>query len=95
MKFFANAAAANTRTETRASILPADFNAEPVHVTVPETGVYTANTLCIPPSLIGRRIVVRFSTADPDGGGCLATFASEVGFFDDIEITTDPSCPPL
>jgi hypothetical protein len=64
----------------------------PVQVVVPETGAYVENVLCLPPALIGRRVTVRFSTSDPDGGGCTVATPIEFGFFDDISITTDPSC---
>jgi hypothetical protein len=93
VKFFARADAANANTETVATLLPADFQNEPVQVVVPETGAFVQSILCIPPALIGRRATVRFSTADPDGGGCTVATTPEFGFFDDIEITTDASCP--
>jgi hypothetical protein len=35
----------------------------------------------------------RFSTGDSDGGGCGANYASELAFIDDVQLTTDASCP--
>ena len=91
IKFAAKADVANVNSETRATLLPLGQGV-PQKV-VAETGAYTQNVLCIPPNLIGRLINVRLSTGDPDGGGCAPTAYEEFGFFDDVSVTTDASCP--
>jgi hypothetical protein len=91
VKFFANVGLNNLKTTTRAAVFP--FFGGVNSIDVPEAGVYKQSTLCLPPSATGRRISVRFSTGDSDGGGCGANYAEEVAFIDDVELTTDPSCP--
>lgn len=90
VKFFANVAASNTQTEARLSLLPLAAGST-AFLTSPRNGAYTAQTLCLPPALAGRRITLRASLGDA-GGACSAV-ASESARWDDFEIGTDASCP--
>ncbi|MGN6103632.1 MAG: hypothetical protein ACTHU0_00775 [Kofleriaceae bacterium] len=84
---------ANPKTETRATLLTRSrYDSQPQYLVLPETGVYTQSTLCVPPNLIGRRIGLRLTTGDYDGGGCASVY-NESALIDDVEITTDASCP--
>ena len=86
---FSAKAAANANTETRATMLPVTQNSP--FKTIVENGVYAPNVLCIPPNLIGRLVGFKLSTGSL-GGGC-APIAEEFGFFDDVSVGTDASCP--
>ena len=89
IKFNAKADAANVNSEARMQLL--SFGGEK---SVIENGAYNPAVLCIPPALAGRLITARASTGDPDGGGCFPPTAyEELTFWDDISLTTDPSCP--
>ena len=88
VKFFAKADAANVNSATGAILLPG-FEQQ----LIPENGTYVEGKLCISPKLAGRLLGLRLTTGDPDGGGCGATTYEEFGFFDDVQITTDPTCP--
>lgn len=90
VKFFANVATANKMSEARLSLQPI-ANGSTAFVTSPPNGTYTAQTLCLPPALSGRRVTVRASLGDA-GGGC-GSVASESALWDDFEIGTDASCP--
>jgi hypothetical protein len=90
VKFFANVATANTMSDARISLLPLASGGATV-LTSPRNGAYTAQTLCLPPALIGRRIALRVGLAD-SGGGCGAV-TSETALWDDFEIGTDAACP--
>lgn len=85
LKFFANVGAGNVNTNTIVSLGTGS------QTILPETGAYTAQQICLPPKLVGRRMTARFSTGGL-GGGC-STFAEESAFIDDVELTTDPACP--
>ncbi|MBA3500089.1 MAG: hypothetical protein M4D80_03095 [Myxococcota bacterium] len=90
VKFSAKADVANVNSETRALLLPqSPTNASRL---VPETGAHTPNVLCIPPTLVGRLVGARLTTGGL-GGGCAPTTYEEFGFFDDVSVGTDPSCP--
>jgi hypothetical protein len=93
VKFFASVSVSNSKSETRVTLLPATRQHEAPHFTVPRTGAFAKHTFCLPPALSGRRATVRFTTADPDGGGCATVLPTEVGLFDDVEVTTDAACP--
>lgn len=62
-------------------------------VALPPTEVWTRRTLCIDSARAGHPagLTLRIG-ADLDT--CQATFPEEVAWFDDVEVTTDPSCPP-
>jgi len=91
LKFFANVGANHPKTTTRVAVQPF-FNTSS-SIDLPENGIYTQGTLCLPPNAGGRRVTVRFSTGDSDGGGCGANYTEEVAFIDDVEVTTDAACP--
>ena len=90
VKFFANIASTNTVSDARLSLLPLT-NGGTTFVVAPRNGAYTAQTLCLPPALIGRRITLRASMGD-GSGGCAATPATESAACDDFSIGTDASC---
>lgn len=96
VKFFANVGVNNVKTTTRVQILglPA-FGGAPGVLDLPENGVYTQRTVCLPPTMVGRRVTMRFSTGDSDGGGCAANYPEEAAFIDDVEVTTDAACPAM
>lgn len=91
VKFFASAAAANTLSDARLSLLPLT-NGGTTFVVAPRTGAYTAQTLCLPPALIGRRVTLRASLG-VSGGGCATNPAPETASFDDFSLATDATCP--
>jgi hypothetical protein len=95
VKFFVNAPATNTMTESRLAMQPQANSTTPVFVTSPETGAYVQNILCLPPQLIKRRITLHASTGIVGGGGCLQNQPQEAALFDDFDVTTDPSCPAM
>jgi len=76
-------------TEARLSMLPIAIGST-AFVTSPRNGTYTAQTLCLPPTLARRRITLRASLGDA-GGGCAAV-SGETARWDDFEIGTDASC---
>lgn len=90
IRWFANVGPA-TKTVTRVMLMPLSAR----QVTIPPSGGYTPGTLCLPPTLIGRRVTARFSLGDVDGGGCATSYPTETAFFDDVEVGTDPICPAL
>jgi hypothetical protein len=91
VKFFANVASTNTMSDARVSLLPLT-NGGTTFVVAPRNGAYTAQTLCIPPALIGRRVTLRASMGD-GSGGCATNPPTEAATFDDFSIGTDASCP--
>lgn len=61
---------------------------------LPETGAYVQSVLCIPKELAGRRVELSLKLRDTDGSqSCVNSIPQETAFFDDVEITTDASCP--
>jgi hypothetical protein len=92
LKFFAKVGAANAKTDTRVGLMPLS-TISPNQLLLPENGTYTQSTLCLPAALARRRVTVRFSTGDSDGGGCGPNYGSEFAFVDDVELTTDSTCP--
>jgi hypothetical protein len=88
IKFAAKSDPANTNSETRGSLFPATT----IFKAVAETGVYTQNVLCIPPGLAGRLVAFRLMTGRVGGGGCGSAYF-ESGFFDEVSVGTDASCP--
>lgn len=88
IKFNAKADAANVESETRAQLFPL-VN---IFKAVSETGTYSPYVLCIPPGLAGKLVAFRLVTGRVGGGGCGQNYA-EQGFFDDVSIGTDASCP--
>ncbi|NNC91220.1 MAG: hypothetical protein HKN80_01880 [Acidimicrobiia bacterium] len=60
-------------------------------VNAPEGVGYQQVIMCIPPKYIGRRLTIE-AFADGGGGGC-SDIAGEDTFIDDLEVTTDPTCP--
>ncbi|MEO8701775.1 MAG: hypothetical protein ABI867_17150 [Kofleriaceae bacterium] len=85
VKFFANVPTSNINSETRVSISPE------VDFLVPLAAGYQPQVVCVPPKLIGRTVLVRFSTGGR-GGGC-STYANETALIDDVTIGTDAACP--
>jgi hypothetical protein len=64
-------------------------------ITLPAATIWTQKVVCLPPSLAGRPDGLLFS-ADGSGGGLsgCTTFPAEDLWIDDVELTTDASCPP-
>lgn len=95
IKFFANVGNGNLKTISRIAIQPGPTFQNPgLKLDLPEVGVYQPAVFCLPPSTSGRRMTFRFSTGDVDGGGCGPTeYPDEVALIDDVEVTTDASCP--
>jgi len=62
-----------------------------VEVNAPEGAGYQQVIMCIPPKHIGRRLTIE-AFASGGGGGC-GNIAGENTFVDDLEVTTDPTCP--
>jgi hypothetical protein len=93
IKLHSNISAANTpRTIARASVFSGNRLAS--EIDLPENSVYTESILCIPPALSGRRLTLQIALKHIDGStSCVGNFSQEIGFFDDVEITTDASCP--
>jgi hypothetical protein len=61
---------------------------------LPETGAYVQSVLCLPKELAGRRVELSLKLRDTDGSqSCVNSIPQETAFFDDVEITTDASCP--
>jgi hypothetical protein len=87
IKFAAKADAANVESETRAIL-----QAVGAFTTVTENNAYANYALCIPPALAGKLVSFRLSTGRTGGGSCGVNYG-EVGFFDDIPVGTDPTCP--
>jgi len=88
IKFGAKADPANIESETRATVIPAST----IFKAATENNAYATYAMCLPPNLIGRLVTFRLATGRVGGGGC-GTAYSEVGFFDDITVGTDPTCP--
>jgi hypothetical protein len=90
VKFFANVASTNTLSDARLSLLPL-ANGNTTFVVAPRAGQYAAQTLCLPPALVGRRITLRASLGVA-GAGCATNPPLETAAFDDFSIGTDASC---
>ncbi len=95
IKFFANVGNGNLKTTTRLALHPGPRFQEPgLRHDIAEVGVYQPQIMCLPPVTSGRRMTFRFSTGDSDGGGCgVPKYTEEVALIDDVEVTTDSSCP--
>lgn len=93
IKFAANVGNGNLKTVTRVAVEPGpSATGAGLKFDIPEVGVYQPHVFCLPPRAAGRRMTFRFSTGDIDGGGC-STYPDELAFIDDVEVTTDASCP--
>ena len=80
--------------EGESGIRVVDGAVPPVQLVVPETGVWEQSIICIPQRHIRRPLTIEiFATGG--GGGCSDFMTPLVGFFDDVEITTDPLCPVM
>ena len=63
-------------------------------VALPEnTAGYTQSIICLPPRSAGRRVTLELSIDHPGSNTCANNFAQENVFIDDVELTTDASCP--
>jgi hypothetical protein len=63
---------------------------------LPATTGWAPFTACLNPRLATRPDLLTFSLVSADGGGtCSDTFPMETFWLDDIELTTDASCPSL
>ena len=63
---------------------------------LPTTTGWTPVTACLDPRLATRPDLLTFSLVSEDGGGtCADTFPMETVLLDDVELTTDPSCPSM
>lgn len=59
---------------------------------LPENGEWTEALLCLDPNLVGRPTSIRLGLSG--GSGLCAPFGgTEFAYFDDLELTTDASCP--
>jgi len=94
IKFFANVNNGNLKTTTRIAIDPGPRGTNPgLKLDIAEVGVYQPQLFCLPPSTIGRRMTFKFSTGDTDGGSCAVNYLDEIALIDDVEVTTDATCP--
>jgi hypothetical protein len=91
VKMFANVSPNNINTDTVVGLFPfrGDQSAQ---MLLPEIGIYEPATLCLPAAMSGRRATLHLSTSDTDGGACGA-YPTEMALIDDVQVTTDPSCP--
>jgi hypothetical protein len=65
-------------------------------VALPATTQWTQVTACLDGHLAGRPDLLRFAVVSTDGGGiCADTFPPETFALDDVELTTDASCPAM
>jgi hypothetical protein len=65
-------------------------------VALPVTTTWTQFTACLDPRLATHPDLLTFSLVSEDGGGtCSDAFPVETILLDDVELTTDPSCPSL
>ena len=63
-------------------------------VSLPATATWTQVTACLDGRLAGRPDLLRFLAVSTDGGGlCANTFPNETFAIDDVELTSDASCP--
>ena len=62
-------------------------------IVLPEGGGWQQAIACIPPEQAGRPLEIEFFTDGCTSGCGCGVFGSAVGLFDDVEITTDASCP--
>lgn len=77
----------NPNTETR-------IGTEDTEVTVDETGIWSEGLLCLDPNRVGRPLKLRlilFGGSFP----CEDFGTTDVAYFDDLELTTDPACPSM
>jgi hypothetical protein len=65
---------------------------QPLEVDAPEGAGYNEVILCIPSKFSGRRVTL--DAYNTGGGGGCTQVPEETVFADDLQITTDPSCPP-
>lgn len=59
---------------------------------LPLAPVWAQAKICLPPSSHHSLRHLKLRTQDPAGGGC-TTATDHQAYFDDFEVTTDPSCP--
>jgi hypothetical protein len=59
---------------------------------LPLAAAYTQRIVCLDPSQAGRGISFEVRSQGT-GGLCSTQYPAATGFFDDFEVTTDPSCP--
>jgi hypothetical protein len=65
-------------------------------VSLPEARTWTQVKACLDARLAGRPDLLRFSIVSTTGGGvCADTFPAETLAIDDVELTTDVSCPAI
>jgi hypothetical protein len=83
-------AAAGTHTG-----LDVSMNALPAALVAPTARpqAWTRIKACLDPRLAGRPDLLRFSIVSQLGGTCADTFPPETFMIDDVELTTDASCP--
>jgi hypothetical protein len=62
-------------------------------VGLPATDTWTQKVMCIDPKRAGRPAAFILGIGSNEGA-CQSTFPEDVAWFDDVEVTTDPSCPP-
>jgi len=63
-------------------------------VTLDETGVWSEGLLCLDPNRVGRPVKLRLILFGGDYP-CDDFGATDVAYFDDFELTTDPDCPSM
>lgn len=57
-----------------------------------ESSTWQQSTVCLDPDQVGRPMAISF-TIDRASGTCANTFPAEYAWVDDVEMTTDASCP--
>lgn len=94
VRFFSNISSSGTPKTTSTVAISLGSSVLVPSLDLPETGSYTQTTICLPAAAVGRRATLEFSMKDSDGSsGCVTAIAIETAFYDDVEVTTDASCP--
>jgi hypothetical protein len=76
--------------------LGVSLNALLAPVSLPATSTWTQVKACLDPHVAGRPDLLRFGIVSATGGGiCADTFPTETFAIDDVELTTDASCPAI
>ena len=60
---------------------------------LPASSSWTRQTFCIGPDKIGTSATLSLWILGGGDTSCGTTYAQETVWYDDVEVTTDPSCP--
>jgi hypothetical protein len=73
------------------TVSKASFSVSPAGGALTASTTWTQKIICMPPSSIGP--VELYISGNGGGGTCANTYGTETLYVDDVEATTDPSCP--